>query len=897
MSNSFQQNTDIVIASIGFNDGANKGFWRIQPRDDEGQWIEMGADVLFRFRTGDGNLVVGTVRGIYVGPGGKPGRARVMVEEGNEFGLEPGVYDVESRNLQQFKAILPEGAGDSSGAGARKDKFGRPVQTLADGQLPALNDLLQNRQPITDEDRRLGRGELTPEEREAEADGREKSPIADLPAGFESENPEEVKKLLRESGIEPDDFDPEAKTEEAPAEPDAVDKAVQEAFLQAFDASKAPPKVEDLVSKAKIKPTRPMNLNVGDVVVDKEGKRPGTVLQILGLDASAGSVPRMKLQLEDGRIIEVPLDLKNPVNVVSGAKGGVSKPTRPAKPATPAPAPTAKPTTPTPAPTTPPAPTPRTPKPKPVKKTPTATPPNRKDDGKMIAPSTKSAEDLRKKKIDNLVDTQGELIEITGDNGKPRTYEDPNSIVDALLEENPNAKVKADGTNVVERGEFTDTDGKKYTYEVGVQKTFGNQFMERYIIKDAETGETVYDFLNADYKDSFAGLYGKTSGLTKTRDLLLGRVIPGKKGTNAEGVPRDKELANYFGPNKNIEQRLKYLRKGKDTNGWRLLSPIENISKYLSGRGRLLNKSDTDRNYRNQFGNVRRSFVASIYEAIDLRDNELIKERLVQLLGRLPNNKESVDLLLKTLRAEISKRYKGDPRERELQTLTLNMRAALESADFDVKNRAEVPFVSEDGVTPVVPGDRVRFINNEGDMVVGTVVKLNAQSGAKGGYKDTARVRFSDGTTVDNLQTRNMAHTEDSETQYEPWVRGDEKLKRRAEELGIDFEEYKRRRDEDEDFDPESPENATSDAGAPYLGESGEEGQDTTPVSAGRAAEDLSAGDPLYSSDGTYIGTVIETVPVPSQDGGEPGVAVKYIDVDGEEQVEVLDGGEFRGPK
>jgi hypothetical protein len=205
-----------IISSIGFNDGANKGFWRIQPRDDEGQWIEMGADVLFRFRTGEGNLVVATERGVYVGPGGRPGMARVLISKDTESGLKAGVYQVESRNLQQFKAILPSAKGKTKTPTARKDKFGKPVRTLEDSKLPALQDLLSGSQEITEEDRRLAQGDLTPEEREAEQDGRQKSPIADLPAGFESENPEEVKKLLRESGVDPDDFDKSSEKESAP---------------------------------------------------------------------------------------------------------------------------------------------------------------------------------------------------------------------------------------------------------------------------------------------------------------------------------------------------------------------------------------------------------------------------------------------------------------------------------------------------------------------------------------------------------------------------------------------------------------------------------------------------------------------------------------------------------
>jgi len=213
MFNNLNPNSIPVIASIGFNDGANKGFWRIQPRDDEGQWIEMGADVLFRFRTGSGNLVVATDKGIYVGPSGRPGMARVMIPKDTESGLKAGVYEVESRNLQQFKAILPTGKG--TGAGTRKDKFGRPVKTLEDSKLPALENLLADRKDITPEDERLAKGELTPEEKEAEQDGRAKSPVADLPAGFEAENPDKVKELLRESGIDPDEFDKSKKPKAA----------------------------------------------------------------------------------------------------------------------------------------------------------------------------------------------------------------------------------------------------------------------------------------------------------------------------------------------------------------------------------------------------------------------------------------------------------------------------------------------------------------------------------------------------------------------------------------------------------------------------------------------------------------------------------------------------------
>ncbi len=1142
MSNELRQKLSAILAAIGMNDGANKGFWRIQPRDDEGQWIEMGADVLFRVRLGSGSLVVGTVRGVYVGPSGKPGRARVLVEGQEANGIPSGVYDVESNNLQQFKALLP-GAKGKAKPGERKDKFGRPVKTLADSQLPELKNLL--RVEITDEDRRLAKGELTPEEREAEQDGRKNSPIADLPAGFEAENPEEAKKLLRESGIEPDDFDPDAQPAAAPqpelkqataawmrnpknngkqmfyvkngkatpvwvdsfgetvfkgyapidpddhnaeplssiddfaesakngtinlfqgpipyvdgkpmggfeinrlasrqvaekaearkaakaakpaAETPAIDqskrpasseeerplrygdrtildapktdgeivsqdlpeltpeqvtemikeakrlyvgspvaepapeehdKAAQEAYRAAYvvDAAKGPAKsknptgderVDEAIAKVnsepKTKKIKALNLERGMTLVVGEQRKQLTISDI---DLEAGWV---KLLDSEGKQVPA-FDAKDPKNAGKGdpllhpiktngeytildAKKSLPKPAKPAKPAaqpaTPTPATPAKPAKPAAQPTTPTPATPATPAGKGGKKkgksAPVVTPPpmqavkrpNRKDKGQMISPSPKSAEELRKKKINNAINEDGTLATIQDDNGKFRTFEDPNSIIDALLEENPNAVVKDDGSVVVERAKFTDNDGKEYIYEVSVQQTWNNQFMERYLFKDAETGEVTHDLYNYDYKDSFYGLYGVASGLTKTRDMLLGRAIPGKKGVDADGVPvGSTELPNYFGPTKNLDQRLKYFRKTSDIHSWKIISMEENVAKWIMGRKRALNLVDgtgqkTGKNYKNQFLNVRRSFVASLYEAVDLRDPELFKERLVQLMGRTPNTPEMVDLITSTLRKGITERYKGTAREKELQTLPLYAKYILTNSQFDLRNRSQVPFMSEDGTTPVVKGDIVRFVSNEGDYAIGEVIKLNAQSGGKGGYKDTAKVRFADGTIVDNLQTRNMLHTEEELTDYTPWVRDEEKIRRRLSQVGLTWEEYLLRRQENPDYDPEERdrEYAPLDAGSPYLGASGTEGDAEPEIaeeeeevepeapSNQKKAEDLVAGDAMYNKDGEYIGTVIETVSVPSEDGGEPGIAVRYLTIDGQEEVEVLDSGESRGPK
>lgn len=871
-----------LVAAIGLNDGANKGFWRIQPRDNEGQWIEMGAEVLAVLRGLRGGKAGVTAR--YIGPSGTVGKARILVQGDSD--LADGVYQIDSHVLKQIKAILPESYVKSQGVptGKKPEKL-----TAAEADIPSIADVSKTRSDITKEDLRLAEGKLTKEEKAAQDAGRAESPIADLPGGFESLKREEAKKLIAESGVNPDEF-----TKPSSVGGDSVDSAVTDAIGNALYGGEAPA-IDQLIDSAKVEAA---------VEVGFKDLKPGDIVAL----GKAGNKKISRVETKNTGLIDIYVDDYGTERKVPGGpyppNTGITRVSKaPEAPATPVAKKPAKPVAPRkPKAETPAAPKAKkpavaaTPKPKKAPRSEDVNRPNREDDGKLIAPSPKTAEELRDKKINNLVDQNGKLLKVIGENNKARTIEDPNAVVDGLLEENPEAKIKKDGTVVVERGEFTDTDGKKYIYEVGVQRTIGNQFMERYTLKDAATGEVKYDFYNADYKDSFYGLYGKTSGLTKTRDLLLGRDIPGGKGVNDKGVPVDPELSNYFGPSKNINQRLKYLRKTKDMNNWRLLTPTENAQKFLVGRSRELNKSSktSGKEYKDQYGNVRRSFVASTFEAIDLRDNELVKERLVQALGRTARTEESINILLSALKDGIEKRYKGTPRYKELQTLPIHLKSFLSDVYADLRARDEVPFVSEDGVSPVKVGDKVRFINNQGDMVVGTVVKLNAGSGKNGGFKDTARVRFGN-QTVDNLQTRNMLHTDDQVTDYAPWVRNDEKIKRRAAELGIDFEEYLRRKEDNPEYDPGSPEFAPEDAGSPYLGGSGVEG-DSGPAFT-KNAEDLLAGDPLYDADGNYLGTVQQIQEVPSADGGEPGIAVQYLDIDGNLQVEVLDRGEQRGPK
>lgn len=942
-----EENLFPILATIGLNDGANKGFWRIQPRDDEGQWIEMGADVLFRFRTGKGSLVVATEKGVYVGPAGRPGMARVMIPADTESGLKAGVYEVESRNLQQFKAIIPTKTGKGTSAGSRKDKFGRPVKTLADSKLPTVEDLVSKVQKITDEDKRLAKGELSPEERDAEKDGRDKSPIADLPAGFEAENPEKVKELLRESGIEPDEFDKKPTTnkdlgrlvpedgtmEQGPdgslvpkskiktatfkrdangdlvESDDAVENAVSDVMGKVAFGDDVPD-LDSLINAAKSPPKdAPANQTKKRYPIELE---PGMVVRDKGVNFVVQDTPKRVGTTKEGRnvtsfnVIEegkkevrsVRVDGSEPVDVLVGPdnktpiKRDVVSP-EVAKPATPE-APSK----------------PSTPKP----------PSNRKarvnqllkkhkDDGKDIAPAAKSREELYDKVITNEIDPEtGELIEIADADGNPRPLNSANAIEDAIFEENPNAKIRPDGSIVIERGKFTDTDGKEYAYEVRVDRTQGNQFMERYIFSDPETKEVLYDYYNSDYKDSFSALYGKSNGVVVTRDFFLGRTVPGNKGVDAEGVPNDKELRSYFGPNKTIANRVKYLLKKQGTRREsRILTPEANRRRFLDGYGLIYNMADTrtGKDGKNStLGTVARGFVANIYELIGDKDVEVISAAFKQAMGRLPDNDESTTELLNSFKEGIKENFAGTPDYPSIIQLPRLLAAALVQEDLDIRNISKIPFVSQDGVTPLLPGSYVQFFNNEDGVSVGRVVRLVAGSGKNGNYKDTVVVKFAD-KTVPNLQTRNMKPLTDEEldltvvdndnllTNYVGQLEGEEMREVR---LGIDYRDALNRKEDSPDSGPDDIRDS-GDASAPYLGSDGESGDAPSGSGGGIPVEELTPGDALYSADGEFLGTVIDVQPVPSADGGEPGYAVAYSTPEGDEGLDVLDAGEIRSPK
>jgi hypothetical protein len=966
-----EDNTFPILAAIGFNDGANKGFWRVQPREkfgeDAGQWIEMGAELRMFFKNQRGQTA--NVTGRAVGSTGTPDGVRVLVQGQSEKGVPDGIYGANTSSVRVAEGFIPDEVLKEQGIENTVN-----ISKEQEAALPTIDSL--ERADITDEDMRLINEGSNSKEAKEHAEYKksveaEEGKVDAAPSGSAKKDPKDMSwEELKEEVETPNPTDinrynevskaffdkggysqprqprvPEENAKKDPTEmsweelkeeietpnptdlerynkairefyrkggysqprqpqgPEQEDLVVEDAFNKA-DSGESVPDLDSLIKFAKSPPKDaptnqtkkryPIELEPGMVVRDKganfvvqdKPKQVGTtkdgLIKLTGFNVIEEGKKEVRFVRVDGSEpvdVLVGPDNKTPIkrDVVSPEVAKPATPEVPSKPNTPK-----KPST------------RRTRINDLLKKF--------KDDGKDIAPAKKSREELYDKVIANEIDPEtGELLLVPDINGKPRPINSPNAIEDAIFEETPGAKIRPDGAIVVERSTFVDTDGQKYKYEIRVERTIGNQFMERYIFSNPETGEVVHDFYNSDYKDSFSSLYGKSNGLVVTRDFFLGTTVPGKKGVDAAGVPNDKELRSYFGPNKTIANRIKYLQKIQGSNRMpRVITPESNMRRFLDGYGRLINKSDSSKvEGVSTLGTVARGFVADIYEIVASGDAELVSEAFKQAMGRMPNNPETTTALLNEFRRGLKERFAGTPAYKSIIQLPKQLAKKLVDEDLDLNDPLKVPFVSQDGVSILAPGRYVKFFNNENGSSIGRVTRLVAGSGKNGNYKDTVVVQFAD-KSVPNLQTRNMSPLTDDEldltainndnllTPYVPQLEGEEMRQVR---LGIDYRDAANRKEDSPDDEPDDILDS-GDAGAPYLGSDGDSGDSKPPSS--KLVEDLDAGDPVYDTDGTLLGEVL-VVELVSRDPDEYDIT--YESPEGEEFLVTLKAGELNGPK
>lgn len=943
---------NLSLLADGNSSAARRLRVKLQPRDKKGRWVPTGAALIADISG------IGSVKGKAIGgtaeKKGIKNKIRMLVGKGYEkqgipentvLEVDPKNGELEtgislSRDYLESKGIdpdlkhtLPEDVADQPEnlADMNPQKADALDIELADGGLTKEEDsefrAERDSEPLA---------KLPPALAEQAVEGQDVKDIVDGEPSEVSQGAKDVKdmsldELEQEMGNAIDINAPGSleRLNEVYEEfyarggnitsPSAADSAVDSALAEAFYNGDVPD-VDQLVDKAKAptpksSPVAVSDLKPGDVVKVKGSEYPVTSTKQRNsggwdvfVDDNGRTANLASLKDSNGNSL-FPSGIPGSATLEKTGTATLSKPD--AADVTPDVTPDSAPSTPTKKKVAP-------PKPKPTKKTKASTvkkppviPQGRKDDGADIAPNMTPLGEMQAVKIDNLIDPS---------TGKPlrdqsgKTIEDPNAIYNALLEQNPQAKIDKSGHIVLERQDFTDNDGRVWKYEVAVAKTHGNKYIERYKFTD-DKGETK-TFYHYDYKDSFAAIYGDKNGVYVFRDQLLGRAIPGK-------YPPTRNTLNYFGDNKTVNDRIRFFR-GMTKEGYeptpddlatkssfKLLTPEEVVVKFLQGRAEKYNKSGQAK------GTVLQNFVGSVWEAIEADDLPTFEARVQQLLGRLPDDESSRELLMKVLRDGIKEKFNGTPYGRKLSPLANNLEKKILTEGLDIKDLERRPFSAKDGKTIVQRGDKVRYWNNVGEWSIGEVVAQlppRKASGGKNTYDDVVAVRFGDGS-IHLLRSNRMdvlgedldfdlnLHDKDSDsTDFKPNLKGQEL--RDARGYGFDFGEEERRDSDNSDAEPDDVVNtADTDAAAPYLGEQGvgADESDVTDTEDAAAPEgnilDFEAGDVWPDENGDRMGTFVEAQKVSDPDTGTEAWAVIWLDDDGDEQLEIIPLDSSRVPK
>lgn len=171
---------------LGYNDGANKGFWRVQPRqklgEDKGQWIKMGAELRLYYKNLKG--LIDSVPGIALGSDGTPNGVRVLIQGQEAKGFMDGIFGFDVNNVRVAEGLLSDEYLKSQGIEA-----GIPSDVDPD-LLPNIADI--PRADITPDDIRLANeGIESPE-------GQENENFKNTPEGQEIARLEEAETVSSE---------------------------------------------------------------------------------------------------------------------------------------------------------------------------------------------------------------------------------------------------------------------------------------------------------------------------------------------------------------------------------------------------------------------------------------------------------------------------------------------------------------------------------------------------------------------------------------------------------------------------------------------------------------------------------------------------------------------------
>jgi hypothetical protein len=893
-----QDNIFPILAAIGFNDGANKGFWRVQPREqfgeDAGQWIEMGAELRMFYKDQRGQTA--NVTGRAVGSTGTPDGVRVLVQ--GQEGVPDGIYGASTSSVRVAEGFIPDEV-------LKKQGIENTVKISKEQEaaLPTLDSL--ERADITDEDLRLINEGANSKEGKQHAEYR-KAAEAEADAGGPQSAPSEPADTLDskkddlrgpdelyvdDEGIEyawPDSFRvPESTrdlTEVSPA--DQTDEEIAFQIGGKGGSNLSDEQYDALSAEAKNRidartsddperynePIEPTNIAPEEVaVLDAYGKAffndpvPNDEM-VVNFAKSPPKDTELKFpeELEPGDIVRGKdnsgIPYEGVVQEKPFDKGALRDNTRiygirlrigdqvytltQRKDDGVQVVKGRKGLVVAPGPNNNNTPIPPTKPPKPPKPVTPGKSSKVMDNGKLIPRqsfTSKQLEFLRGAKLEQLIDEDGAAAIEFDSKGKPFNPRDPNAMMNLLAETYTGSKFNKQNQLVLMR-EVADEGGRKIQWEIRAFLSGEKKVGYMFVFKDLKTQEET-TLIHKDMRDSTKALFGKTNGPETLADILTGvqtrRYNAQNDTVNANNVL---ERANYFklqGRTKTIADTAKYYATGY----------AERIN-YSSGTGTLLEKK-----------------VPSVYEAFDSGDADATFERLKAVFGRIPYDDASHEEARTAIREQYAALYPTADK-RSFGILVTRASQTMRNELLSKLSRRAVPYSSADRITAIEPGNIVEYVNNIGE--ISTVRVLNRQkvntANVDGGfdYGDYVTIIGSDGipTSAPTNALKLLKNQETPLTELKGRVSGPALAQARGmvyRSTSIIF--------------PGQTE--VTDVDAPI--------------------DNLVPGDNLYSKAGERLGAAVEVVPITSSTG-KKGYGILYVTPDGEVKKVAIASGEVRGP-
>ena len=514
----------------------------------------------------------------------------------------------------------------------------------------------------------------------------------------------------------------------------------------------------------------------------------------------------------------------------------------------------------------------------PVTRPPVGPTAGRKDDGKDIVRSKKTTEEMRRSKIKAETDADGRVVfdvlpdgkTALDDKGRPIPVEDRASAIAQILADYPDAKVSKDGKHVTV---FRRTDVDGTVVEVGISLAHrGKYLVTTTFTKPDGTKEK---FQHYDLRDSYVGVHGKTNGIEKMIDIIT------RDNPENDSKGNDRKTAT----------------RGYDTTGRTL---YRERFEYFIKQGRMLTSEQTLMRFANGIAEVRNSdgvtikqkAVPVLWDAYRDKDWEAFRQRFIALSSHLPLDQETVEMVMRTMRSELKKRYPNENKRAVNAAVSTAVRAMKAGVFADRRN---MPFIDESDNSTLTYGDWVDYKNNVGQITRGRIVKLDPES-LGGKTEETDGSQFLDNMTVEfvdedgeiirvpKLTSKHLTKVDTKKEKnpqygaYKPNLSGP---------ALDDFRGAKRR--------VPKPRNKIIFPDL-ELERGQEKAEEAKGGSQSGLVDNLTVGSTFYDKKGNPLGEVVHIDSVTGKDGS-PGFVIVYKGEDGELHTKGVKAGEVRGPK